>query len=130
MPVLKCFVRKKGHGNTYKSDDSYNLIDWSRKAIFSYVSDYFKKLIQIRKKHPAFRMTSTKQIQKHLRFNKDYMPGVVAYELINSANGDKWNHIQVIFNNNPEPIIYPIKKGNWTEIVNGYAIDEQGINLS
>ena len=118
---------KKGHGNTYKSGDDYNLIDWSRKAIFSYVTDYFKKLIDIRKKHPAFRMTSTKQIQQHLRFNKEYMPGVVAYEIINSANGDEWNHIQVIFNNNPEPIIYPIEKGNWTEIVNGYAVDENGL---
>ncbi len=118
---------KKGHGNTYKSDDSYNLIDWSRKAIFSYVTDYFKKLIDIRKKHPAFRMATTKQIQKHLRFNKEYFPGVVAYELIDNANGDSWNHIQIIFNNNPEPIVYPIEMGNWTDIVNGLAIDENGL---
>jgi pullulanase len=118
---------KKGHGNTYKSGDEYNLIDWSRKAMFSYVSSYFKSLIEIRKKHPAFRMLNTEQIQQHLSFSKKYIPGVVSYKIDENANKDTWKQIQLIFNNNPTPVVFPVKKQNWKIIANGLAIDERGL---
>jgi pullulanase len=119
---------KKGNGNSYKSGDEINQIDWSRKALFSYVTDYYRNLIAIRKKHPAFRMNKTEQIQKHLHFSKHYLPGVVAYEIREYANNDSWKYIQVIFNNNPDPIIFPVEKRNWIEIANGLAIDENGLS--
>jgi pullulanase len=118
---------KKGDGNSYKSGDDINMIDWSRKAMFSYVNEYFRKLIKLRKNHPAFRMTSTKQIQQHLRFSKHYLPGVVAYTLCNNANGDKWKTIRIIFNNNTSPVAFPVKNQKWTEVANGLAIDENGL---
>ena len=118
---------KRGHGNSYKSDDSINMIDWSRKALFSYVTEYFKGLISIRKNHPAFRMTKTEQVQTHLKFSSHYMPGVVSYQLKDHANGDTWNSILIIFNNNPNPIVFPVKRRKWREIVNGLAIDENGL---
>lgn len=118
---------KQGDGNSYKSGDDINMIDWSRKAMFSYVNEYFRKLIKLRKNHPAFRMTSTKQIQQHLRFSKHYLPGVVAYILCNNANGDNWKTIRVIFNNNASPVAFPVKNQKWTEVANGLAIDENGL---
>jgi pullulanase len=118
---------KRGNGNSYKSGDEINQIDWSRKALFSYVTDYYRKLISIRKNHPAFRMTKTEQVQKHLKFSEHYMPGVVAYQLAENANGDSWRTILVIFNNNPDPIVFPVEKRNWIEIANGLAIDENGL---
>jgi len=118
---------KRGNGNSYNAPDEINQIDWSRKAIFSYVSDFFRKLISLRKKHPAFRMTSAAMIQKNLRFSKHYMPGVVAFELTGHANGDEWENILVVFNNNPDPIVFPVKHRKWKEIVNGLAIDENGL---
>ncbi|HPR61338.1 MAG TPA: hypothetical protein PLF35_10355, partial [Prolixibacteraceae bacterium] len=119
---------KKGHGNTYKSGDDYNMIDWSRKALFSYVHTYFKKLIDIRKKHPAFRMHHTELIQQHLSFSSKYIPGVVSYKIGEYANGDSWKNIQIIFNNNASPVVFPVKKRNWKIIVNGLAIDENGLS--
>jgi pullulanase len=119
---------KRGNGNSYKSGDEINLIDWSRKALFSYVTDYYRKLIAIRKKHPAFRMTKTEMIQKHLKFSGHYLPGVVAYEISENANGDSWKYIQVIFNNNPDPVIFPVEKREWIEIANGLAVDENGLS--
>lgn len=118
---------KHGDGNSYKSGDVVNMIDWSRKAMFSYVYGYYKKLVRLRKNHPAFRMTSTHQIQQHLRFSKHYLPGVVAYTLINHANGDAWKTIRVIFNNNQTPVAFPVKNQRWTEVANGLAIDENGL---
>jgi len=119
---------KKGNGNSYKSGDEINHIDWSRKTLFSYVNDYFRKLISIRKKHPAFRMDNTEQIQKHLKFSDHYMPGVIAYELSEFANNDQWRFIQIIFNNNPHPIVFPVERRNWKEIANGIAVDENGLS--
>ncbi|MCF8359514.1 MAG: type I pullulanase [Prolixibacteraceae bacterium] len=119
---------KRGNANSYKSPDEVNMIDWSRKAMFSYVTRYFQKLMVIRKKHPAFRMTSAEMVKKHLKFSEHYMPGVVAYELSKNANGDDWKHIFVIFNNNPDPVIYPVKKRIWKEIANGLAVDENGLS--
>ncbi|MGF7140956.1 type I pullulanase [Roseimarinus sediminis] len=120
---------KKGNGNSYKAGDEINLIDWSRKAMFSYVFDYFKKLIAIRKKHPAFRLPDTASIQKHLRFSDHYLPGVVAYTLGEHANNDSWKQIQLIFNNNSTPIVFPVEAREWTEIASGLAIDEQGLKV-
>jgi pullulanase len=119
---------KRGHGNSYKSGDDINQIDWSRKALFSYVTDFFRKIIAIRRKHPAFRITHTELIQKHLKFSEHYMPGVIAYELADHANGDEWKYIQLIFNNNPHPIVFPVEKRQWKEIVNGMAVDEKGLS--
>jgi pullulanase len=118
---------KHGHGNTYKSGDEYNMIDWSRKAMFSYVSNYIKKLIEIRKLHPAFRMQNTEQIQEHLNFSGKYIPGVVSYKINNHANNDQWKTIQIIFNNNSTPVVFPLKKRNWKVIANGLAVDKNGL---
>ncbi len=118
---------KRGHGNSYKSGDDINLIDWSRKALFSYVFKFFQDLIRIRKNHPAFRMINTDQIKKHLTFSKHYLPGVVAYEIGPNANGDNWKHIQLIFNNNENPVVFPVEKRKWKEVVRGFVVDENGI---
>ena len=72
-------------------------------------------------------MQNTEQIQKHLSFSKKYIPGVVSYKISEYANGDSWRHIQVIFNNNSTPIVFPVKKQNWKIIANGLAIDENGL---
>lgn len=119
---------KRGDGNSYKSPDSVNMVDWSRKAMFSYVFDYYKNLIDLRKKHPAFRMNSATQIREHLKFSKHYVPGIVAFSINNYANGDTWKHIRVMLNNNPDPVVFPVKQKLWREIANGFAIDEKGLS--
>jgi len=119
---------KKGHGNSYNQPDEINMIDWSRKALFSYVTNYFKQLITLRKNHPAFRMTSAEQIRNHLKFSGYYMPGVVCFSINDHANGDTWKLIKVIFNNNPNPIVFPLKRKKWKQVANGLAIDENGLS--
>lgn len=119
---------KRGNGNSYKSGDEINMIDWSRKALFPYVTEYFRKLIAIRRKHPAFRMSKTEQIQSHLKFSKHYMTGVVAYEIEGLETSDPWRFIQLIFNNNPHPIVFQVEKRQWKEIANGLAVDENGLS--
>ena len=96
------FLRTKGgDNNSYKSSDSVNKLDWTRKSKNIETVNYFKGLIKLRKAHPAFRMTSADMIKKNLKFL--VVPeNVVAYEITHNANMDTWSDIVVAFNANRE----------------------------
>lgn len=110
------FRDKKGVHNSYKSPDSINAIDWSQKAKYHDLFDYYKGLIKLRKSHPAFRMTTAADIAKHLKFDKidsKKTPNLISYSLTNHANGDEWDEIKVILNGASEARTVDVKKGDW-----------------
>ena len=113
------FLRTKGgDNNSYKSDDSVNKLDWVRKSENIDTVDYFKGLIELRKSHPAFRMTSADMIKQNLSFI-EAPKNVVAYEINHNANMDTWTDIVVAFNANREDISVKLpKKGTWNVVVN------------
>jgi pullulanase len=114
------FLRTKGgNANSYKSPDSVNMLDWTRKSQNTDTVDYFKGLIELRKAHPAFRMTSADMITKNLNFLVA-PENVVAYEMNYNANMDTWDNIVVAYNANKEDKIIKLsKKGTWNIVVNG-----------
>lgn len=99
---------KLGDHNSYKSPDAVNQIDWERKSTFYPIFKYYQALIQLRKSHPAFRMTSGKDIRNHLVFSSEYIPGVASYMLTNHAHDDEWHTILIIFNGNRKEIPYKL----------------------
>lgn len=117
---------KQGVANSYKSPDSINRIDWSRKTTYKDVFDYYKGLIDLRKKHPAFRMPTTKMIQNHLQF-LETEDTVVAYVISHHANKDTWKNIVVLLNGSPHEKAIKIPKGEWTLVGDGNEINENGI---
>lgn len=118
---------KQGVENSYESPDSINLIDWSRKAQYKPVYNYFKDLIALRKKHPAFRMTSTEQIANNLEFLDIREQNLVAYTIANHANGDTWKNILVVLNGNNREQQISIPAGEWTLVLDADQINEKGI---
>ncbi|HEY4196674.1 MAG TPA: type I pullulanase [Mucilaginibacter sp.] len=118
---------KQEVANSFNSPDSINQLDWSRKAKYKAVFEYYKGLIALRKNHPAFRMPSTQMIQSHLNFLDMKDPNIVAYQLSGNANGDSWKNTLVIFNGNPADKKITIPQGNWTLAADGNTINEQGI---
>lgn len=134
---------KFGDPNSYKSPDSINQIDWSRKTEYHNVFEYFKALIKLRKMHPAFRMKSADQIRHHLIFSEDYQPGVASYVLVNHANNDEWRTILVVFNGNLTPVKFELMPHiSWrivardttinpenTEIIQSNEIEVSGISM-
>lgn len=114
---------KMGDHNSYKSDDRINQIQWTRKNAYLEVFRYYQALIELRKTHPAFRMTTADQIRTHLQFSQEYQQGVAAYTLINHANNDPWKNIQLIFNGNRHPISFRLNPENRWRIV----ADDSGI---
>ena len=123
---------KQSDHNSYKSPDSVNKIDWNRKNQYHDVFTYFRKLIELRKQHPAFRMRSSDQIRHHFRFSEHYWPGVVAYSITGHANGDLCEEIRLIFNGNKSDLDFPIPESKpWKIIARGQQINSEGIeNIS
>jgi pullulanase len=115
---------KLGDYNSYKSPDNINQIDWGRKKTYNLIFKYYQALINLRKAHPAFRMTFADQIRKHLIFSSDYQPGVASYMLTNHANGDPWKTILLVFNGNRYSIKFRIPtQANWRVVARDTAID-------
>lgn len=118
---------KNGEENSYKSPDSVNQIDWSRKTKYKQVFDYYQALIQLRKNHPAFRMPTTNMIQKYLTFLDMDIAGLVAFKIAGNANGDQWKEILVVFNGNQEAKTISLPEGTWTIALENLVIQETGI---
>ena len=123
------FRNKKGVHNSYKSPDSINAIDWSNKARYKDLFDYYAGLTRLRKAHPAFRMTTAKDIAKHLKFDKidsKKQPNLISYSLLDHANGDAWKEIKVVFNGASKAQTVNIPKGNWLIVAQDGRIDPEG----
>jgi pullulanase len=118
---------KQGVANSFNSPDSINQLDWSRKAKYKAVFNYYKGLIALRKNHPAFRMPSTQMIQSHLNFLDIKDPNIIAYQISGNANGDNWKNILVIFNGNTAEKKITLPGGNWTLAADENVINENGI---
>jgi pullulanase len=112
---------KGGNNNSYNAGDSANRYDWTRAAGFLNVYNYTKGLIAIRKAHPAFRLSSSDAVKKHLKFLPDQaLPnGVVAYTLDGAAVGDTWKRIVVILHGTRGEQTMQLPTGSWNVAANG-----------
>lgn len=133
VPLLHAGVdfcrTKNGNGNSYKSPDSVNQLDWERKNTYIDVFEYFKKLIDLRKKHPAFRIPSAQSIRENLSFCTDYQIGVVTYCINGKALDDTWNKLVLVFNGNENKISIPLPKGDFQCIAKDGFINESSKEL-
>lgn len=120
------FRDKKGVHNSYCSPDEINAIDWSLKQSNREQFDYYRNLIQLRKSHPAFRLTTAEEVCKHLSFIENTPEQVVAYTLNDNAGGDEWQQIVVAFNGSNAAAEIEIPEGQWMVIANDGKIDLQG----
>jgi pullulanase len=119
------FCRTKGgNGNSYKSPDSVNQIDWSRKKQYLDVFEYYKKLIQLRKDHPALRMTSSESIKENLTFCTEYQLGVVSYCIEAKNVGDSFKKIIIAFNAKRDSALIPLPEGKYKIVVSGDKFEE------
>ena len=124
------FRDKKGVHNSYKSPDSVNAIDWTLKNKNAEQFDYYRELIKLRKSHPAFRMTTARDIAKNIVFDKITSPNVVSYSIRNNANGDEWKEIKLVFNGSDAPFVAKVPRGEWLVIARDGRIKADGLGTS
>ena len=118
---------KQGEENSYKSPDAINQIDWNWKKERANVVEYYKRLIQLRKNHPAFRMINNADVQHLIRFFEWKEDNLIGYKITDNANGDEWAEIMVIFNGNTEEKMVDLPKGDWTIVCQNGQINEAGM---
>lgn len=121
------FRDKKGVHNSFESPDSINAINWNNKYKYNDLFKYYQGLIDLRKSHPAFRMHSAAQIQKHLRFIDGLPTNLVAYTIGANANGDSWKEIFVIFNGSTSSQKITVPAGSWTAVVKDGKVSKRGL---
>lgn len=114
------FMRTKGgDDNSYKSGDKVNAIKWNQRVTNAGMTSYFKGLVQLRKAHPAFRMSTADAVKANLTF----LPApssVIAYSLNGKAVGDTWSQIVVAHNPNKKAVTVKLPaRGEWKIVVQG-----------
>lgn len=115
------FRTKNGVGNSYRSPDNVNWLDWDKKIQHQDNVDYLKGLIKIRKSHQAFRLPSAKEIRQHSSFLSFEKP-LIGYFLKDVGQYGDWKNIVVLINptNDYIGIQLPII-GVWHILANGTA---------
>ena len=117
---------KKGVHNSYNSPDSINALNWDNLNRYPQLYLYYKRLIQLRRHHPAFRLGTAELVRKHLEFLPT-QECLVGFVLKNHAGGDSWKNIFVFLNGSREAQEVAIPKGNYITIACDGVINEQGL---
>jgi pullulanase len=120
---------KRGVENSYQSPDSVNAIDWHRLATHADLYTYYKKLIALRKAHPAFHIGDAEQVRRHLEFLPVEGTNLVAFRLKDHAGGDAWGDIIVAFNARTTPARLAIPAGKYTVVCRDGMIDLGGLGI-
>ena len=107
------FLRsKKGVENSFNSSDDINRINWFDKADNSDVYQYVRSLVSMRKSHPAFRLSTQKEIASLIHFEESN-PGIIAYQINGAVVGDEWKKIFIVLNGNYSVERVKIPDGSW-----------------
>jgi pullulanase/glycogen debranching enzyme len=109
------FMRtKNGTENSYNSPVEINRMDWERCAGHAEDVAYMKRLIELRRSHPAFRLRSSEDIRARLVF--EHSPaGTVSYTLRSHAEGDPAEHLYVLYNPHASELTLSLPQlGEWS----------------
>ncbi|MBR6981432.1 MAG: type I pullulanase [Prevotella sp.] len=117
---------KKGVHNSFESPDSVNELEWKNMVLYPNVFNYYSRLIQMRKNHPAFRLADAEKVRQALEFLPT-QPCTVAFILKDNAGGDAWKNIIVVLNASKETRQVSIPNGKYTVVCRNGAIDENGM---
>jgi len=117
---------KKGVHNSFESPDSVNQLDWTNALRHPDVLEYYRRLISLRKNHPAFRLGTAEKVNGALEFLPT-QPCLVAYRLKGNAGGDAWSDIYVVLNANRTEQTVSLPAGRYTVVCSDGKIDEQGL---
>ena len=116
---------KQGVHNSFESPDSINQLDWTNKDRYPQLFEYYKRLIALRKAHPAFRLGEAEQVRQHLKFMEP-KDGLVGFTLTD-VPGDSWQNIVVVLNANKKAVKVDVAEGQYTVVCRDGQINEQGL---
>jgi pullulanase len=114
------FRTKNGDGNSYRSPDRINWLDWERKEEFTKDVKYISGLMELRKSNSAFRLRTSKLIRTHLEWLKIQEP-LIGYRLKDIKSFGSYLEIIVLINPLTDSQITKLDlTGEWDLLVNHY----------
>jgi len=110
--------------NTYNMGDMYNCLNWNRKHEFIDLFEYYKNLISLRKKFPAFRIDKSDEIinRTEILF---YEEGFFSY-LIRQEND---NDLILAVNNTDDEKEIKIPHGKWDILVSDVYAGKDSLGI-
>ena len=117
---------KQGVHNSFESPDSINHLDWTNKLRYPQVFQYYKNLIQLRKRYPHFRLGNADLVRKSVQF-LEAPKGVVAYR-ITATRGHFVDSVIVVLNFTRQEQSVAIPEGNYFVLATAGVIDLNGID--
>lgn len=114
------FRTKQGDGNSYKSPDAINQLDWDRKQSYIENVQYIKGLIKIRKLLTCFRLKSTEEIRTQIHLLPLPAP-LIGYSIQNQTLD--FREVLLLINPLRTNQLVPIPDGPWTVLVNDRKVE-------
>ncbi|MBX3095327.1 MAG: type I pullulanase [Fimbriimonadaceae bacterium] len=103
---------KGGNHNSYNGGDLINQYNWEAAPRFADMTNFVRGLIDIRRAHPAFRMSDAEQIRQNLRFPVAE-PGLLVVRIDGASVGDSWREILILINSG-EVREFGLPEGSWS----------------
>ena len=112
------FLRtKNGIDNAYRSPIAINRLDWQRAYAERDMADYYRGLIALRKRLPAFYDKSDAAPGRIHLVETDR--GIVCFLADNRGGEGPWPELLVIYNANDHPVSDTIPEGRWQVLADG-----------
>lgn len=124
------FMRSKnGDENSYKSSDNVNSLKWAKRFTNREMVSYFKGLIEIRKASPLFRISSSSEVKRVMKFIST-PADVIAYSLGPIDSTLSAERYVVIHNSskNSKTVSLPAS-GNWQVLAEGFKASKSGLKV-
>ena len=128
--ILRSKVNEQGDyvENSYNWPDSVNHIDWSvlEKKEYQKNLEYYKGLIQIRKKYASLRYMSAAEVKQHVHIIKPQVKNVIVAEV---CDAEKKEELVLIFNPNRKEAAVAVTEAKWSVLVKNEQVDVNGLEI-
>lgn len=104
------FRTKMGDGNSYRSPDSINRLDWDRKCQYKDNVKYIKGLIEIRKALSCFRMKSASEVSLKMH---SFQIGAPAIGYLYQNHSKDFTEVLLLINPLPSKHTVSLPEGKW-----------------
>ena len=106
--------------NSYNKDNETNWLNYAHADLNVELVDYYKRLVELRKAHPAFRRSRAEDIA-FLETKTDFAFG---YHIDKSGSNDVNDFVVLLNGNSEKPAKFELPKGKWTVVVDGAKAGE------
>ncbi|WP_121611387.1 type I pullulanase [Mesobacillus foraminis] len=123
------FRTKRGTGNSYRSPDDVNWLDWELRDANLENVRYIQGILSIRRSHQAFRLPNTSLIRTHMSFSPQ-PPPVIGYTLSDVGMFGKWTTIAAFFNPSLDKKSAELPgEGDWKILADGKQASAEPIGV-